>query len=151
MPKSVFLLSFLLLQNLFAQQGPTESYSVDPASQERRGVPKGELIKGIFDNSNIFPGTSREYWVYVPEQYDPATPACVYVNQDGIQWNAPTVLDNLIYRKEMPVTIGIFITPGKIIAQNDKTSVDRYNRSFEYDGLGDTYARFITEEIFPLV
>jgi sugar lactone lactonase YvrE/enterochelin esterase-like enzyme len=151
MTKSIFLLLLLFLQNLLAQQPMTEIYSVDPASQERPGVPKGELIKGVFDNSGIFPGTSREYWIYVPEQYDPATPACVYVNQDGIQWKAPTVFDNLIYQKEMPVTIGIFITPGKIIAQNDKTSLDRYNRSFEYDGLGDSYVRFIKEEIFPMV
>src|SRR5690606_13628010 len=135
MTRSIFLLFLFLLQNVFAQQRAAETYPVDPASQEQPGVPKGELIKGVFNNSNIFPGTSREYWIYVPEQYDPATPACVYVNQDGMQWNAPTVFDNLIYRKEMPVTIGIFCTPGKFIAQNDKTSVDRYNRSIEYDDL----------------
>jgi hypothetical protein len=52
-------------------------------------------------------------------------PACVYVNQDGIQWNAPTVFDNLIYSKEMPVTIGVFVNPGIVKAQ-DTSALDRY-------------------------
>ena len=98
-----------------------------------------------------FPGTWREYWVYVPAQYRPEKPACVYVNQDGIQWKAPTVFDNLIYRNEMPVTIGVFVTPGRVVAANAETANDRFNRSFEYDGLGDAYARFILEEILPEV
>jgi enterochelin esterase-like enzyme len=71
-------------------------------------VPKGELIKFNFEESKIFPGTFREVTVYVPAQYDPAQPACLYVNQDGVQYKAPTVFDNLIHRKEIPVTIGVF-------------------------------------------
>ena len=60
----------------------------------------------------------------------------MYVNQDGIQWKAPIVFDNLIDKKEMPVTIGIFITPGKVVKAADTThALDRFNRSFEYDGL----------------
>ena len=47
-------------------------------------------------NGKIFPGTTRQVTVYVPRSYDPATPACVFVDQDGVQWNAPVVLDNLI-------------------------------------------------------
>ena len=47
----------------------------------------------------------------------------------------------------MPVTIGVFVTPGRVIASNAETSLDRFNRSFEYDGLGDAYVRFILEEI----
>jgi sugar lactone lactonase YvrE/predicted esterase len=71
------------------------------------------------------------------------------VNQDGIQWKAPTVFDNLIHRKEMPVTIGVFVTPGKVLSADTAGSLDRFNRSFEYDGLGDAYARFILEELLP--
>ena len=72
----------------------------------------------IFDSSKIFPGTTRDVSIYVPAEYNPDQPACVYVNQDGIQWNAPVVFDNLIYQKEMPVTIGIFITPGIVKAKD---------------------------------
>ena len=124
---------------------------MDSASIEQPGVPKGEVLKFTFDSSKIFPGTWREYWVYVPTQYHPEKPACVYVNQDGIQWKAPTVFDNLIYRNEMPITIGIFIMPGRVLASNAEAANDRFNRSFEYDGLGDAYARFILEEILPEV
>ncbi len=113
-------------------------------------VPKGELIKFTFDQSKIFPGTTREVTVYVPRQYDPAKPACVYVNQDGVQYNAPAVFDQLIHQHEMPVTIGVFVTPGVVKAASDQ-ALPRFNRSFEYDGLGDAYARFLLEELLPAV
>ena len=149
--KQLFFFMCMLAQfNLFAQPGAIK-YDVDSASVEHAGVPKGELIKFTFDQSKIFPGTSRECWVYVPAQYKADKPACVYVNQDGIQWKAPTVFDNLIYKNEMPVTIGVFVTPGKVLADGGANALDRYNRSFEYDGLGDAYARFILTEILPEV
>lgn len=132
-------------------QAPTDTYKVDSASVEHAGIPKGELIKFSFDQSKIFPGTRRDCWIYVPAQYKPDKPACVYVNQDGIQWKAPTVFDNLIYKNEIPITIGVFVTYGKVMADSGSNSLDRYNRSFEYDGLGDAYARFILTEIFPEV
>jgi sugar lactone lactonase YvrE/enterochelin esterase-like enzyme len=113
-------------------------------------VPKGEIIKFTFATSKIFPGTTREISLYIPAQYKADKPACVYVNQDGIQWKAPTVFDNLIAKGEMPVTIGVFVTPGKVLAQSSD-ALDRFNRSFEYDGLGDRYARFLLDEVFPFV
>lgn len=118
------------------------------AAASAQDVPKGEVAKYSFENSKIFPGTFRDYWVYVPKQYDPAKPACVFVCQDGIQYNAPAVFDELIAKKEMPVTIGVFVMHGRVKAQSDQ-ALDRFNRSFEYDGLGDAYARFILDEIFP--
>ncbi len=152
MNKISALVALLLLfrYNGFTQ-APVESYPIDPAGVEQAGVPKGEVLHFTFEHSVIFPGTTRDFWVYVPKQYDPATPACVYVNQDGIQWKAPTVFDNLIFKKEMPVTIGIFVTPGKVLSENKPSALDRFNRSFEYDGLGDNYVRFLLEEILPEV
>jgi gluconolactonase len=132
-------------------QTPAENYPVDPASVVQPGVPKGEVLKFTFDHSTIFPGTWREYWIYIPAQYRPDQPACVYVNQDGIQFNAPTVFDNLIYKKEMPVTIGVFVTPGRVMPDSASTALARFNRSFEYDGLGGAYAQFILNEILPEV
>ena len=111
-------------------------------------TPKGEVIKYTFDQSRIFPGTTREVAVYIPRQYDPAKPACVYVNQDGIQYKAPEVFDELIHKKEMPITIGVFVTPGVVKPTTDQ-ALPRFNRSFEYDGLGDAYARFLLEELLP--
>ncbi len=128
----------LLVFSLLASLAPLAS--ADP--------PKGEVLKFSFDKSKVFPGTTRDYWVYIPKQYDPAKPACVYVNQDGVQYSAPTVFDKLIDAKEMPVTIGVFIMHGRVKAPNDQ-GLDRFNRSFEYDGLGDNYARFLLEELLP--
>lgn len=147
--KNSLLIILLLIQFTTFSQALTENYPEDSASVEHAGVPKGEVLKFTFDHSKIFPGTWREYWVYVPAQYRADKPACVYVNQDGIQWKAPIVFDNLIYNKEMPVTIGVFINPGIVKARDSSTALDRFNRSFEYDGLGDAYARFVLEEILP--
>lgn len=147
-----FALLALLRVGAWAQTpapAPVEKYPVDSASVEHAGVPKGELVKCSFDHSAIFPGTHRDYWIYIPAQYKPDHPACVYVNQDGIQWKAPTVFDNLINGGEMPVTIGVFVTPGRVGALDTATALDRYNRSFEYDGLGDAYVRFLLTELLP--
>ena len=148
----VFLLAFSTLFAAHAQTPQnTESYPLHPDSVAQPGVPKGEVLKFTFENSKIFPGTWREYWVYVPAQYKPEQPACVYVNQDGVQWEAPTVFDNLIHKREMPVTIGVFVMHGKVRAADANTALDRLNRSFEYDGLGDNYTRFLLEELLPEV
>src|SRR5262249_40920359 len=107
-----------------------------------------EVHKFSFDQSRIFPGTVRDYWLYVPKQYDPAKPACLYVNQDGIQYDAPAVFDQLIHKREMPVTIGVFVMHGRVPALSDQ-ALYRFNWSYEYDGLGDNYARFLLEELLP--
>ena len=126
-----------------------DDYELGPDSKPQEGVPKGEVLKFSFDSSKIFPGTVRDYWIYVPAQYHPDQPACLYVNQDGIQWQATTVFDNLIHKKEMPVTIGVFVMHGRVKAADSSAAQDRFNRSYEYDGLGDGYARFLLEEILP--
>jgi enterochelin esterase-like enzyme/sugar lactone lactonase YvrE len=107
--------------------------------------------------SKIFPGTQRDYWVYVPQQYDPKTPACVMIFQDGGGFQdtgggfrVPIVFDNLINKKQMPVTIAIMINPGVVPAAGPN-ALPRFNRSFEYDTPNDRYARFLLEEILPEV
>ncbi len=112
--------------------------------------PKGETFKFSFAASKVFPGTTRDVTVYVPRQFDGTSPACVYVNQDGVQYDAPAVFDRLIHAKKMPVTVGVFVTPGVVKAPNP-AALDRFNRSFEYDGLGDAYARFLLDELLPAV
>jgi len=110
--------------------------------------PQGEVLSFQFTASTIFPGTVRDYQVYVPAQYDGRTPACVHVNQDGIQFDAPRVFDRLIHEGRMPVTIGVFVMHGRVPAGRDG-ALDRFNRSYEYDGLGDAYVRFLLEELLP--
>ena len=137
-----------------AQAVSSAADEIHPDTQVQPGVPQGE-IKGPFPwRSKIFPGTVRDYWLYVPQQYDAAKPACVLVLQDGLgrakDWNVPTSLDNLIHQGKVPVQIGIFISPGVVPAPHDGAQ-PRFNRSFEYDALGDRYARFLLEELLPEV
>lgn len=134
-----------------AIHGAEPDYPVTEDSKPHDNVPKGELIKFEFADSKVFPGTTREVTIYVPKQYDGTKPACVYVNQDGVQWSAPVVFDNLIAKGEMPVTIGVFAKPGVVKALDGKTALDRFNRSYEYDGMGDGYARFVLNELLPAV
>jgi gluconolactonase len=144
-----FLTAFLAVM-LATPVWAVDDYVLGPDSISQPDVPKGELTKYAFEKSKIFPGTTRDYWVYVPKQYDPAKPACLLVCQDGVQYHAPLVLDNLINRKEIPVIIGVFVTPGKVKALSPG-ALDRFNRSYEYDGMGDNYARFLIEELLPSV
>lgn len=139
---------------------PDDRYKeLTPDSLPRRGVPQGAITEHEWNDSKIYPGTIRKYSVYVPAQYKASKPACVFVCQDGVQYSAPTVFDNLIHKRQMPVTIGIFIRPGdRPLAPGeaprlrpDGRPAPAANRSVEYDTLSDTYARFLIEEILPAV
>lgn len=153
----VMLLALLLALACLSQTGRAQdNYPLGPDSQYQPGVPKGTVTHHTW-TSKIFPGTVRDYWVYVPQQYDSAKPACVMVFQDGGgyqdangQFRVPVVFDNLIHKGEMPVTIAIMINPGVVPAANPN-ALPRFNRSYEYDGLSDQYVRFLLEEILPEV
>jgi enterochelin esterase-like enzyme len=135
-----------------------DDYQLGPDSQKQPGVPEGKVTKSTW-KSTIFPGTVRDWWLYVPAQYDATKPACVMVFQDGggyvnvdakAQFRVPIVFDNLIHKKELPVTIGIFLNPG-VVPGSGKDKKARNNRSFEYDTLSDQYATFLEKEILPEV
>jgi len=131
------------------QTAPTQP-SPGPDSEVQPGTPTGEVIKGEFDKSRIYPGTWREYWVYVPKQLDRSKPAPVMVFQDGLQYNAPVVFDNLIHKKELPPLVGVFVMHGRVKASS-ADALDRMNRSYEYDSVSDEYARFLVDELLPHV
>jgi enterochelin esterase family protein len=148
-------LPFLFLASTFATCAfAADDYKLGPDSQPQ-DVPHGEIKKAVFDKSQIFPGTSRDYWVYVPKQYDAAKPACLMVFFDGGGYEkpdggtrVPVVFDNLIAKKEMPVTIGVFVQPGTFKA-SEPPGKDRSNRSYEYDSTGDANAHFVIDELLP--
>jgi enterochelin esterase family protein len=140
--------------------GPNSQYRLGPDSMPQDGVPKGQ-IRGPFTlPSKVYPGTQHTYWVYVPAQYDPAVPMSLMVYNDGQAFMNPegdlrvqNVMDNLIYRREIPVMLGVFINPGRTPEQpepnlqewGDRTT----NRPAEYNTPDDKYARIITEELMP--
>jgi len=151
-----------LLSLLFALLIPAAHAAAQPTDADRRdrevqpGVPQGKVTSGVFSESQIFPGTRRDYSVYVPAQYSPDKPASLMVFMDGANYartdgafRVPIVFDNLIHQQAMPVTIAVFVNPGTIPATRPGAK-DRSNRSFEYDSLGDRYARFLVDEFLPV-
>jgi prolyl oligopeptidase len=130
------------------KKGQLEVYLDAPELAEIPGVPRGRLTQQKAWESQIYPKTKRDWWVYVPAQYTDSQPACVMVFQDGGGYRGfvPTVFDNLISKKEMPVTVAIFINPGTGPGEGG-----RGQRSVEYDTLSDRYSRFLLEEILPEV
>lgn len=135
-------------------------YPLGPDSLPKSGVPKGRL-EGPFEfHSQVISGTVRRYWIFVPAQYTGEAPANVLVFQDGQratnpegQLRVPQVLENLIAAGDIPVTIGIFITPGhraETYPDNLGTG-NPNNRAQEYDSLSDAYTRFLVDEMLPEV
>ena len=127
-----------------------EQYVLGPDSQEKPDVPKGKIIELKMEDSKTYPGFQHKWWIYVPAQYDESKPAALMVFQDGGgyvkrdgSWRVPVVFDNLIAKKEMPVTVGVFIDPG--------VNGDKKNRSVEYDTMSDVYSKFLLDDILPEV
>ena len=132
---------------------PNSQYRLGPDSMPQDGVPKGEIRGPYHIQSKAYPGTQHTYWVYVPAQYDPAVPAALMVFQDGQAFKDPNgdlraqnVMDNLIYRREIPVMIGVFINPGRTPEQVEPSPETGWgdgttNRGTEYNTPDDKYAR----------
>lgn len=152
--------STLVAQDAGAPVRKPGDYPFGPDSLPQKGVPKGTL-EGPFEfRSKIIAGTVRRYWIFVPAQYTGDKPACVLVFQDGHRainpagsLRVPQAMENLIHKKEMPVTIGVFITPGQT-GDTYPESIgfgNPNNRAQEYDALNDAYARMLIEELLPEV
>lgn len=154
----MFARQWILLPLVLAAGAGAQQYAHGPDSERHEGTPRGTLTKFTWKSGQgLFPKTTRDYWVYVPAQYEPEKPACLMVFQDGSQailetgdFRVPIVFDNLISKGSMPVTIGVFINPGELRVGSGESAV-LLNRSFEYDDVDDRYARFLTEELLPQV
>jgi enterochelin esterase-like enzyme len=148
---------FLLLAFVVSTFADDSEYLLGPDSERKEGVPAGEVKSFVLTDSKVFPGTTHNWSLYIPKQYDPAKPACVMVFFDGSGYakpdgaiRVPIVFDNLIAKKEMPVTLGVFINPGTFKATTEGAK-DRSNRSVEYDTVSDANAKFVIDEIMPQV
>ena len=141
---------------------PDAYYKLGPDSLAQEGVPKGEIRGPYVLPSKVYEGTQHTYWVYVPAQYDPAVPASLMIYNDGHAFMEPNgdvraqnVMDNLIYRRELPVMIGVFINPGRRPDQPEPNATEwgdnTTNRRVEYNSLDDKYARVIVDELLPVL
>src|SRR6202162_2885791 len=176
MLRHLYLILLLSAAVIFAQTPPAAAqrpamaetpntdihYALAPDALVQDGVPKGE-IRGPFTlPREAYPGTQHTYWMYVPAQYDPATPASLMIYNDGQAFMAPegdvraqVVMDNLIYRREIPVMISVFINPGRRPDQPEPNRAEwgdrTTNRPTEYNTLDDKYARVIVDELLPVL
>ncbi|APW58887.1 alpha/beta hydrolase [Paludisphaera borealis] len=141
---------------------PDDVYHLGPDSEPHEGVPQGKVVGPAALPSTVYPNTTRDYWVYVPAQYDPSKPACLMVFFDGHayvglkgSYRIPYVFDNLIHRREMPVTIGVFINPGHTSEQKEASDSNwgdgTTNRRVEYNALDDKYSKLIVDELLPVI
>ncbi|MGC6467564.1 MAG: alpha/beta hydrolase [Akkermansiaceae bacterium] len=155
------MLKLLLASCFLVLPALAEDYKFTPESQRKEGIPKGTVTRHDW-TSQVFEGTLRQYYLYVPAQYDGTKDANVIVFQDGHAYvdekglvRAPIVLDNLHATKEIPLTIGIFVNPGlftdKIEGRQGWKHKKGSNRSVEYDTLSPKYAEFLEKEILPEV
>jgi enterochelin esterase-like enzyme len=139
---------------------PDSFYKLGPDSLPQEGVPKGEIRGPFVLPSNAYAGTQHTFWIYVPAQYDAAVPTSLMIYNDGHAFldsdgdiRAQNVMDNLIWRRELPVMIAVFINPGRRPDQPEPTATEwgdnTTNRRVEYNSLDDKYARVIAEELLP--
>ncbi len=137
-----------------------EYYILGPDSEPQPGVPRGRFVGPTYLPSSVFPGTQHTYYVYVPAQYDPSVPTALTIFNDGQAMmaepgdvQAQYVMDNLIYRREIPVMLGVFINPGRRPDQPEPVPTDwgdnTTNRRDEYNPPNDKYARVIVDELMP--
>jgi len=162
-PRRIAALLTLLMSAAGVLSAPTDDvYLLGPDSEPHPGVPQGKVSEWANLPSEAYPGTLHDYCIYVPAQYDASKPTALMIFQDGQAWlrltgdyRTPHVLDNLIYRREIPVMIAVFINPGRKPDQPEASASDwgdrSTNRPQEYNALDDKYAKVIVDELLPVL
>ena len=152
MNKFVILLFLSFVTNACFSQDSL--YKLGPESFRKDGVPKGIVTKYEWQ-SKIY-NNFREYYVYIPAQYDSTKPAALMVFQDGHSYanetgdfRVPVVYDNLIFQKKLPVTVCLFVNPGHSSKEYPENRFRASSRADEYDVLDDRYATMLMDEIIP--
>src|SRR3954453_17667059 len=137
MNRRIVLLVVLLASSATVAAPTDDGYKLGPDSMRQPGVPQGKVVGPLtLESKSVYPNTTRHYWVYVPAQYDASKPAALMIFFDGHayvglkgSYRIPFVFDNLIYRREMPVTIAVFINPGHTADQKEATDAEWGDRT----------------------
>jgi enterochelin esterase-like enzyme len=129
-------------------------YTAAPETKVRKEVPKGTMKSFTMDrkDSKYYPidpklknNPTRKVSVYIPNQYAAGSEAAFAVIQDASYIKVlPTILDNMIHDKRLPVIIPIFVANGGFDSKGSE-------RGLEYDTLSGKYAEFIDAEVLPQV
>lgn len=145
-----------------------QKYPLPPEAQRVEGVPIGQVTHHEEWACTEFAETLRDYWVYVPQQLQPDTPAKLVICQDGDGYLDPegevrvgVVLDNMISAGEIPPTVGLFVRPGTPLPDGQRTEAGLcpkhdqapgdWERSFEYDSVTGKYGDMLIRELIPRI
>jgi enterochelin esterase-like enzyme len=140
------------IQGALATPGDRQ-YNPCPEAYPAEGLARGRVASHRgWAESRVYPGTTRDLWIYTPAGFDPAGPApALMVFQDGGGYldrggpvRATAVFDTLTAAGDMAPTIGVFVMPGA------KDGVPQ-QRSLEYDTVTDAYGRFLLQDVLPFV
>lgn len=130
-------------------------YEHGPFSDRGESTP-GRTEEILLTDSRIYPGTERRIWIHVPAEVDTDQTTGFVIFQDGRLYLDPEgevrggiVLDNLHHAGVIPPTIGIFVNPGTRTGPVLPTTPRQ--RNLEYDAADDSYARFLIDEVLPVV
>lgn len=97
-------------------------------------MPQGKTFGfDLTASSKYYPVAKSTTTVYVPAQYTPDKPTCLCVGLDGPNYLPQTVFDNLIFRKQMPIRVGVCAWTAAW------QRPDLFRRIFLQDGAQDTW------------
>jgi len=141
-----YVASYVAGGKTFGDRRNVEVYQTPDEMKSDTSVPRGRLLPMPKQESKIYPGTTSEWWVYVPAKPAPPEGYALMVFQDG-QWAknySVPCLDNMIDKGDLPPTVAVFIKPSE---HSDGRSI----RWRQYDVLSNEYVRFVLDEYMPVV
>lgn len=129
-------------------------YRLSADSLPQPEVSEGDYYFFRWTSHTVYPGVERNVHLYLPARAEQADSVNLLVFQDGLDYvrdvRVPTVLDNLIHKGEIPMTVALFVSPGET-GPGYPIFGGNHNRSIEYDSVNGDYGRFLVEELFPVV
>lgn len=105
------------------------------------------IVSGNFENSEIYPGTSHNITISIPDNISKGDTVPMFMGLDGILCRAPEVLDSLETEGVIKPTVGIFLQSG--LVKSASGEVLRYNRCYEFDTTTPLFSKFLASELFP--
>ena len=154
----------LALASLHAQQkaDPNAQYVLGIDSMPKPGVPHGKVIAMEPWKSKIYDGTVRDWWIYVPAQYDGSKPAARHGLPGRRQGEARgqelrrTEQRGLRLRQSDPREADArhhrhLHQPRAISRRNSRTASRAATAASSTTRPDGTYAHFLLEEILPEV
>lgn len=108
---------------------------------------ESRLLHDSIADPSIYPGTMRDYSVYLPEHAD--SELALLLCFDGDVFASKEAIDSLTRCGAMPPTVAVFLNPG--VVRDSEGNVVRYNRSNEFDAMTADMASFIAAELLPRV